>query len=336
MLMSGNQGCQLAGSAAAKIATPEPASFGRAAQLAHGRAERAVAIGAPEGDSICTVPLSPRQRECLARGQAFKANLPSAEPQQGPNPFDAPFVSPITTARDPVFFEYAARTPTDKVGAHAYHYLYNRYLPHARLHDLNILEIGLGCNMEYGAGASLKIWRALLPCANISFIDYDAACAEKYKTQIESEGGGRLYIGSQDDPKLLAQIVADAQAAGGFDMIVDDGSHRVNHIFASLSALWPVLKPGGVYIMEDLDEHWFVPETWAMYETGPPATLPIPLFQRLIHSINCLTKDTFAYSKDYKAWCRKEQANSIFKDVINVDCMPEACALVKGRPLAGI
>lgn len=118
MLMSGNQGCQLAGSAAAKIATPEPASFGRAAQLAHGRAERAVAIGAPEGDSICTVPLSPRQRECLARGQAFKANLPSAEPQQGPNPFDAPFVSPITTARDPVFFEYAARTPTDKVGAH--------------------------------------------------------------------------------------------------------------------------------------------------------------------------------------------------------------------------
>ncbi len=98
-------------------------------------------------------------------------------------------------------------------------------------------------------------------------------------------------------------------------MIVDDGSHRVNHIFASLSALWPVLKPGGVYIMEDLDEHWFVPETWAMYETGPPATLPIPLFQRLIHSINCLTKDTFAYSKDYKAWCRKEQANSIFKCV---------------------
>ncbi len=66
---------------------------------------------------------------------------------------------------------FALRNPS---ACPAYHYLYNRYLPHARLHDLNILEIGLGCNMEYGAGASLKIWRALLPCANISFIDYDA------------------------------------------------------------------------------------------------------------------------------------------------------------------
>lgn len=287
-------------------------------------------------DSICTRPLTPRQHECLARGEAFKSNLHYAVPKQVANTFDAPFISPITAARDPVFFNYAARTPTDKIRSHAYHYLYNRYLPHARLHDLNILEIGLGCNMEYGAGASLKLWRALLPCANISFIDYDAACAGKYKVQIEAEGGGRLYIGSQDDPKLLADIVADGKAAGGFDMIVDDGSHNVKHIFVTLNALWPVLKPGGVYIIEDLDEHWFVKDTWAEYKTGPPATLPIPLFQRLIHTLNCLTKDLRAYSEDYKAWCRKEQSDSIFKDVINVDCMPEACALVKGRPLAGI
>lgn len=33
-------------------------------------------------------------------------------------------------------------------------------------------------------------------------------------------------------------------------MIVDDGSHRVEHIMKSLNYLWPVLKPGGVYIME--------------------------------------------------------------------------------------
>lgn len=51
--------------------------------------------------------------------------------------------------------------------------LYTRYLQHARLHPLNILEIGLGCNMAYGPGASFKLWRAYLPCSNISFVEYN-------------------------------------------------------------------------------------------------------------------------------------------------------------------
>lgn len=193
--------------------------------------------------------------------------------------------------------------------------------------------------MNYGPGASLKLWRALLPCSNISFIEYNAECANNYKAEVETEGGGRLYIGSQDDPKLLAQIAADAQAAGGFDMIVDDGSHGPSHIFATLTALWPTIKPGGVYIVEDLGLHWWPNRgaKWTEYSLDAPAPLAVPLYQRLIHTINCLTTTmTPHYSEDYIAWCRKEQANSIFRDVINVDCMPEACALVKGRPLAGL
>lgn len=62
--------------------------------------------------------LTPRQRECLARGEAFKANLPGGGARNGPHPFDVPFVSPITTARDNVFFDFAAHTPTDKITSH--------------------------------------------------------------------------------------------------------------------------------------------------------------------------------------------------------------------------
>lgn len=161
-------------------------------------------------------------------------------------------------------------------------------------------------------------------------------------------------------------------AAGGFDMIVDDGSHAVKHIWATLNALWPSVKPGGVYVIEDLVFHWSEPHKWSSFTTETPATLAVPLFQRLIHSVNCLSPSTKLYSEDYRAWCRKEQADSIFKcgvmycavavdsnsstasccpvqtklchfhtlsgcrDVVNVDCMPEACALVKGRPLADL
>ena len=55
----------------------------------------------------------------------------------------------------------------------AYHYMYTRYLAHARFHQLNILEVGLGCDMRYGAGASLRLWRAYLPCSRISFVEYN-------------------------------------------------------------------------------------------------------------------------------------------------------------------
>lgn len=54
-----------------------------------------------------------------------------------------------------------------------YHYSYNRYLSRARFHPLNLLEIGLGCDMGYGPGASMKLWRAFLPCSNISFVEFD-------------------------------------------------------------------------------------------------------------------------------------------------------------------
>lgn len=39
-------------------------------------------------------------------------------------------------------------------------------------------------------------------------------------------------------------------AADGFDMIVDDGSHNIIHMYVSLQHLWPVIKPGGVYVVE--------------------------------------------------------------------------------------
>lgn len=59
----------------------------------------------------------------------------------------------------------------------AYHYAYTRYLVHARYRPMHILEIGLGCNMGYGPGASLKLWKAYLPCTKISYVEYNKLVA---------------------------------------------------------------------------------------------------------------------------------------------------------------
>ena len=60
----------------------------------------------------------------------------------------------------------------------------------------------------------------------------------------------RVEIGSQDDPQLWARIAREH--AGGFDIILDDGSHYASHIVATLKLALPLLRPGGVYLIEDL------------------------------------------------------------------------------------
>jgi hypothetical protein len=40
---------------------------------------------------------------------------------------------------------------------------------------------------------------------------------------------------------------------GGVDLIVDDGSHEARHQQGTMKALWPVLRVGGAYVIEDLN-----------------------------------------------------------------------------------
>lgn len=41
---------------------------------------------------------------------------------------------------------------------------------------------------------------------------------------------------------------------GGVDLILDDGSHRGNHIITSFRTLFPLLADGGLYAIEDMHD----------------------------------------------------------------------------------
>jgi hypothetical protein len=44
---------------------------------------------------------------------------------------------------------------------------------------------------------------------------------------------------------------------GGFDIIIDDASHNYPLSLASFNGLFPLLRPGGVYVLEDWGwAHW--------------------------------------------------------------------------------
>lgn len=130
---------------------------------------------------------------------------------------------------------YAAIHGTDKL-SHGYVAHYAKHLPDK---CEALLEVGAF------RGASLRMWKDLYPKAAISCFDLFLDPLNISKEEVESMGI-KAYQGDQCYPADLAQI------QGEFDVIIEDGSHRSDHQVTTFTSLWSKVKPGGVYIVEDL------------------------------------------------------------------------------------
>lgn len=131
---------------------------------------------------------------------------------------------------------------TDKY-FHKYFNFYGKFIGPKRYEKLELLEIGLGCGMFYGPGKSLLSWSEFLPNSKISILEYNRDCALKFKNITKN-----LFMGSQSDFKILKQV----EAGSPYDIIIDDGGHTRSQQVNSLIGLFPYLKKGGIYIIEDL------------------------------------------------------------------------------------
>jgi hypothetical protein len=115
--------------------------------------------------------------------------------------------------------------------------IYEKWLAGYRATPLTFLEIGV---LD---GGSLDMWRSYFgSAATIVGIDIDPKCADRVTPP------NHVRIGSQADGVFLAAVVKEF---GAPDVILDDGSHIGHHQVASFHALFPLLKEGGLYIIED-------------------------------------------------------------------------------------
>jgi hypothetical protein len=129
---------------------------------------------------------------------------------------------------------------TDKTSlANDYLRHYERILNGIRNDPFQLLEIGVA------EGSSLRTWERFLPLATIIGVDINEACKEF--------AGGRVKveIGSQADPAFLSALAGKYTPS----IIIDDGSHQSAHIFLTFNILFPSLRPGGIYIIEDVYLH---------------------------------------------------------------------------------
>jgi predicted O-methyltransferase YrrM len=115
----------------------------------------------------------------------------------------------------------------------AYHQL---FLP-LRRKPLRIVEIGVA------TGASVRLWRDFFPNAQVYGIDRNPAARSHQGPRI------KVFVGDQSDRVFLQSF---KRKVGKIDIIIDDGSHRPEHQLTSLKFLFPLLRVGGVYVIEDL------------------------------------------------------------------------------------
>lgn len=130
---------------------------------------------------------------------------------------------------------------------------YPWYTPfyHALLKDRRefvqrVLEIGIGTvgamsHVEnYSPGASLRMWRDYFPHAEIWGLDRNL--------EAENEERISVFQGEQTNLQTLDYLAV----CGPWDLIIDDGSHDPADQKKTFEHLYPSVRDGGLYIIEDV------------------------------------------------------------------------------------
>jgi len=125
----------------------------------------------------------------------------------------------------------------------------------------NVLELGIY------RGGSVVLWNELLQPARLSAIDHDQPREDETLRQYLASDRGRgvrLHWGvDQADRTALERVLADDDLEP-LDLVVDDGSHMLDLTTTSFDILFPRLRPGGWYLIED----------WAWDHLPPSVGMP--------------------------------------------------------------
>jgi len=147
--------------------------------------------------------------------------------------------------------ELALKHRTDKGGGHLtygnhttthchnYTPVYHQLFAQARSFPVKLLEIGVN------QGCSLRMWEEYFPEGTIYGFDILPEC-------LFNAGRIKCVRADQSDPASLRQAVR--QCMSPFDIIIDDGSHLLEHQVTSMNALLPFMRKDGYYVIEDVHE----------------------------------------------------------------------------------
>ena len=164
--------------------------------------------------------------------------------------------------------------------------IYDSWFEKDRLKVTSVLEIGIY------EGHSLNVWAEYFSNAEIYGIDIAKREWDFISDRIHT------FIGNQSDEEFLKTF-------GEFDIVFDDASHRMKDQKKSFNILFKHLKPGGIYVIEDLHTSY-----WPKYDgkfKGKKTTI-----EKLKSYVDCLNYR--AYKQDRRAENHRSKSSISFFD----------------------
>ena len=169
-----------------------------------------------------------------------------------------------------------------------------------------VLEIGVE------TGRSHRMWLEYFPNATIYGYDiFKFGVDEFHRLQKGNPYLDRsvMFEGDQSNVEDLNRF--KSEHGGDFDMIIDDGGHTMEQMQTSLNHLWDSLKPGGVYVIEDLHScsgQW--PELYGYQVIQEGDTLTTDLLSSFennddtIIETNYISSDMVSKIRSEIEWCQ--------------------------------
>lgn len=156
---------------------------------------------------------------------------------------DRPVGVPGTT-----LFDVARKCFSGDVGTKppGFYRRYDQFFHNNRFTPTGILEIGVH------QGESTKVFAAVYPNTKIVALDL------KRYDHLDFSGFPNItYLGvDQTDRERLENVIKDEFPAG-FDLVIEDASHIGAYSHITFHTVFPCMKPGGIYIVEDWGTGYF-------------------------------------------------------------------------------
>ena len=147
---------------------------------------------------------------------------------------------------DQLFYHYGSDKAEifrlNKKKGHGYSKFYLKHLQKLKKNQLNILEIG-----SY-SGASAAAFSKYLPNSQIFCLDINVSKFRYSSEKIKVYG---VDINNKSKVIKILEIIFLDKKFKNFDIIIDDGSHKLSEILNCINFFFKYLKSGGIFVIED-------------------------------------------------------------------------------------
>lgn len=211
----------------------------------------------------------------------------------------------------------AQKYGTDKSSCfHNYTKTYDYYFNALKDTPIILLEIG------FAHGSSARMWEEYFSQGRLFFIDSELLLIQ----YTHGLNRSTFFCVNQENEEELKNFIAKTNT--DFDIIIDDGGHTMNQQITSFKVLFPYVKNGGLYIIEDLHTSYpYLPNYAESYGCTIHSQTTIHFLQTLIDYVNlpgaktgCADSQKYSYSDTIPVYA---------KNIETIHFYPSLCVIKK-------